>query len=127
MAKTTIVVLLVCFSISLMAQTADQNQSSAANQHQSKKAKDEITARGCVTKQSTDYLLVQAEEGNSYELQGSKKLKLRLYLGQEVEVTGVESATLGTSSDYLARSGVASPVTITVRSIKTIQKRCSGN
>lgn len=122
-----ILMLLVSFSISLMAQTADQNHSSAANQHQSKKAKDEITARGCVTKQSTDYVLTQADQGNSYELQGSKKLKLRSYLGQEVEVTGVESPTLGTSSDYLARSGVASPVTITVSAIKTIQKRCSGD
>jgi hypothetical protein len=121
MAKTTILLLTLCLGISAAAQTT------SANQPQSKKNKDEITARGCVTKQSTDYILTQADQGNSYELQGTKKLHLRNYLGQEVEVTGVESPTLSTSSDYLARSGVATSVTITVRSIKTIDKRCSGS
>jgi cellobiose phosphorylase len=107
-----------------MAQTSDQNQP-PANQHQSKKAKDEITVRGCVSKLSTDYILTQPDQGNSYELQGSKKMRFGPYLGQQVEVTGVEAPSMSTSSDYSARAGSASPVTITVHSIKSIAKRCS--
>ena len=115
--------LALCLSISLSAQTSDSGQSTG----NAKKSKDEITARGCVAKQSTDYILTQADQGNSYELQGNKKIRLRNYLGQQVEVTGVQSPTLSTSSDYLARSGVATSVTITVNSIKTLSKRCSGD
>lgn len=124
--KRTIFLLVLCAAVSLNAQTSGLDQSNTS-QDNSKKSKDEITARGCVAKQSTDYILTQADQGNSYELQGNKKLRLRNYLGQEVEVTGVESPTLATSSDYLARSGAATSVTITVHSVKTIQKRCSGD
>jgi len=107
-----IVLMVVWAAFSMAAQTTDH----------SKKSKDEITARGCVSKLSTDYILTQADRGNSYELQG---MRFARYLGQEVEVTGVESPSLSTSSDYSARTGSPSPVTITVRSIKTIAKRCS--
>jgi hypothetical protein len=103
-------------------QAGNGNSSTVGN-----KSKSEITAKGCVAKQSTDYLLIQADQGNSYELQGSNKVRLKHYLGQEVEVTGVESPSMPTSSDYLARSGDATSVTITVHTIKTIQERCSGN
>jgi hypothetical protein len=120
----TIVVLLACLSVPLIAQT---DQSASADQHPSKKSKDEITVSGCVSKSNTDYILMQTDPGNSYELQGSHKLRFRQYLGQKVEVTGVEAPSMSTSSDYLARSGAASPVTITVRSIKTISKRCSAD
>ncbi len=106
------------------AQVGDTNQA-GANQDHPKKAKDQITVRGCVSKLNTDYILTQPEQGNSYELQGSRKLRLGPYLGQQVEVTGKESPSMSTSSDYLARTGSASPVTITVISIKTIEKRCS--
>jgi hypothetical protein len=121
--KTTVFVVAMCLS----AFASAQGQSDATSQQHSKKARDEITVRGCVSKQSTDYILTQADVGNSYQLQGTKGLRFRNYLGQEVEVTGVESPSMSTSSDYLARSGSASPVTITVHSIKTIQKRCSGS
>lgn len=127
MARTTILLMVLCAAISVSAQTTDASQSSGANQQHSKKAKDEVTVRGCVSKLSTDYILTQPDQGNSYELQGNRKLRIGPYLGQEVEVTGVESPTLGTSSDYLARSGVATSVTITVHSIKTIAKRCSAD
>ena len=120
--KTTIFLVVLCAVISTGAQTTGANQSSGANEQHSKKSKDEITARGCVSKLSTDYILTQADRGNSYELQG---MRFARYLGQEVEVTGVESPSLSTSSDYSARTGSPSPVTITVRSIKTIAKRCS--
>ncbi|MFZ3211936.1 MAG: hypothetical protein WA188_10495 [Terriglobales bacterium] len=104
---------------------AAQANPPGTDQDHPKKTKDQITARGCVSKLSTDYILTQPEQGNSYELQGSRKLRLGPYLGQEVEVTGRESPSMATSSDYLARSGAASPVTITVTSIKTLAKRCT--
>ena len=109
----------LCTGIAATAQVGD------ANQDHPKKPKDQITVRGCVEKLNTDYILTQADEGNSYELQGSRKLRLGPYLGKEVEVTGRESPSMSTSSDFLARTGSASPVTITVTSIKTIAKRCS--
>lgn len=120
MPKATVVLTLLCAAVSL-AQTTD---ASTAGQHQSKKSKDEVTVTGCVSKLNTDYILMQTEPGNSYELQ-SRKIHFRQYLGQEVEVTGTKSATMSTSSDFLTRSGPASPVTITVDSIKTIHSRCS--
>ena len=104
---------------------AAQANTSGTSQGHPKKAKDQITVRGCMSKLNTDYILTQAEQGNSYQLQGSRKLRLGPYLGQQVEVTGTESPSMSTSSDYLARSGSASPVTITVTYIKTIAKRCS--
>ena len=110
--------------ISAAAQAGNANPSSASQDHP-KKPKDQITVRGCVSKLNTDYILTQPDQGNSYELQGSRKLRLGPYLGKEVEVTGTESPSMSTSSDFLARSGSASPVTITVTSIKTIAKRCS--
>ena len=106
--------------------TAQANPPGADQDHP-KKTKDQITVRGCVSKLNTDYILTQPEQGNSYELQGSRKLRLGPYLGQQVEVTGKESPSMSTSSDFLARTGSASPVTITVTSIKTIEKRCSAN
>ncbi len=113
-------------SISAAAQATDANPTNA-NQGRSKKAKDEVTVRGCLGRSNTDYILTQPEQGNSYELERSRKLRLGPYLGQEIEVTGVESPSMSTSSDFLARSGSASPVTIRVTAIKTIQKKCSAN
>ena len=117
--------MVLCAAISVSAQTTGASQSSNANQQQRKKSKDEVTVKGCLSKLSSDYILTQPDQGNSYELQGSRKMRLGPYLGQEVEVTGVESPSMSTSSDYLTKTGAASPVTINVKSIKTISKRCS--
>jgi hypothetical protein len=119
MAKVTIL-LLLCATISVNGQTAG-----SADQRHGKKNKDEITVQGCVGKSSTDYILTQPEQGNSYELQGNRDIKLRRYLGRQVEITGIQGPSMSTSSDFLARSGSASPVTITVASIKTIAQQCS--
>jgi hypothetical protein len=125
MAKTTILIALYG-TILLTAETTSQDHRSGASQHDSKKAKDEVTLRGCVSRFSTDYILIQPDEGNSYELQGSRKLRLGPYLGQEVEVTGVEFPSMSNSSDAgFGRTGSPSPVTIAVHSIKTLAKRCS--
>jgi len=117
---TRAMILLLCATLWVYGQTAG-----SAGQQPAKKNKDEITARGCVSKLSTDYILTQPERGNSYELQGNRKIRLGRYLGQQVEVTGVQGPSMSTSSDYLTRSGSASPVTITVTSIKTLADRCS--
>ena len=127
MWQKVIFMLVLCLGLSVNAQTSSPNPPGGTDQSHSKDAKDEITVQGCVAKSNTDYILTQADQGNSYQLQGTKKLRFGPYLGQQVEITGVESPTLSTSSDYLARGGTATSVTIRVNSIKTIQKRCSGN
>jgi hypothetical protein len=86
--------------------------------------KGQVTVQGCVTRQNGDYVLIKQDPGNTYELQAHGKLKLHSYLGQRVEVTGKESPSLSTSSDAIARMGSASPVTITVSSIRAIDKEC---
>ncbi|HWO34678.1 MAG TPA: hypothetical protein VNO32_38280 [Candidatus Acidoferrum sp.] len=58
----------------------------------------------------------------AYELQGTHKIRLRNYLGQRVEVTGNESATMSSSSNALNKTGSAAPVTLTVTSIRTVDK-----
>jgi hypothetical protein len=122
MGKATVFLAVLYMSVSAAAQAGNANQQNA-DQHT--KAKDEITVRGCLSRSNTDYILIQPEQGNSYELERSRRLRLGPYLGQEVEVTGSESPSMSTSSDFLARSGSASPVTIRVKTIKTIQKQCS--
>jgi len=91
----------------------------------SKAAKGEVTLQGCVSRFSGDYILVKQNPAITYELQGSRKIKLRAYMGQRVEVTGDESPSMSTSSDSMTKVGSASPVTITVSSIRTISKECS--
>lgn len=85
-------------------------------------SKGQITVQGCVTRSSGDYVLTKQDL--SYELQATGKLRLKNYLGQRVEVTGEQSPTLSSSSDAMNKTGSASPVTITVSSIKTIDKEC---
>ena len=81
-----------------------------------------VSVQGCVSRSSGDFTLMQAEPGNTYVLRPSGKLKLDPYLGQQVEVTGQETPTTSTSSNYKRRP--ASAVTIAVESIKTISKQC---
>ena len=125
MTRISIPLLVLCAAVTVYGQTGNANQPGSADQRHAKKTKDEVTVQGCVGKMSTDYILTQPEAGNSYELQGSRKIRLRRYLGQQVEITGVESPSMSTSSDFLTRAGSPSPVTITVASVKTIAQRCS--
>jgi hypothetical protein len=124
MVKLTAFGLALCASLSLAAQT---NQAANSDQSQSKKHKDEVTVKGCISKQNSDYILMQTDPGNSYQLEKSRKLHLASYLGKEVEVTGREYPSMATSSDYLARTGVASPVTLRIYTIKTIAPRCAAD
>jgi hypothetical protein len=66
--------MLLCGTILLAAQTTTQDQSSGGIQHHSKKVKDEVTVRGCVGRLSTDHILIQPDEGNSYKLEESQKV-----------------------------------------------------
>jgi hypothetical protein len=103
---------------------AQDNQPAAAPEH-SKHSKGEVTLQGCVSRSSGNYTLVKQDPAMTYELQGTGKIRLRNYLGQRVEVSGQEGPTMSTSSDALNKTGNASPVTITVSSIKTIENECS--
>jgi hypothetical protein len=83
--------------------------------------KEQVTARGCVSRSSGDYVLTQFDPGNSYVLHSVNNIKLGHYLGQEVKVTGTKSPTLSDASD----AGRSAPsTTITVNSVTTISKEC---
>jgi hypothetical protein len=83
-----------------------------------------LTIQGCVSRSSGDYVLMKQDPAVTYELQATGKIKLHEYLGQRVEVTGKQSPSMSTSSDSLAKMGSAAPVTLTITSIKTIDKEC---
>ena len=114
---------LLILSSSLLAQ--ESNPSAAASQPKSKDAKGQVTVQGCVGKFSGDYVLTKQDPANTYQLQATGKIKLRHYLGQRVEVIGSEAPSMSTSSDALNKTGSASPVTITITSIKTISQECT--
>jgi hypothetical protein len=113
--KALLVMLLLSGSF-LVAQ-----DNSAGNNADQSKSKDEVTVRGCVSRASGDYILMKTDPAVTYELQG--KAKLKNYLGKRVEVTGTTSPTLATSSD--ATRAAASPVTLNIKSIKTLDQNCS--
>jgi len=104
---------------------AQDSKPSNPGQEKSKVSKGQITVQGCVATSSGDYTLFK--QNMTYELAatGKSKIKLGQYLGQQVEVTGSESPSLSTSSDFLTRAGPPSSVTLTITSIKTIKKWCT--
>jgi hypothetical protein len=100
---------------------AQDSNSSGMSQNSSKTPKGQVTIQGCISRSSGDFVLIKQDPGITYELHATNKIKLSRYLGQRVEVNGTQSPSLGTSSD----SGrAASPVTLTISSIKTIDKEC---
>jgi hypothetical protein len=120
--KKTILFVLVIWTGILLAQ--ESNPPSGSSQDNSKHAKGQITVQGCVSRSTGDYILTKQDPGMTYELQATGKTKLRHYLGQRVEVTGNESPSMSTSSDTSARMGSPASVTLTVTSIRTIDKEC---
>lgn len=120
MKKLLFVILLLSGSFLLA-----QDSSSANSGQDMKDSKGQVTMQGCVNRSSGDYTLVKQNPAMTYELQGSRKIRLSRYLGQRVEVTGNESPTMSTSSDATAKMGSAAPTTLTVTSIKTLDKDCS--
>jgi hypothetical protein len=119
--KNIWVVLLLLSSLLL----AQESNPSPTSQPKSKDAKGQVTVQGCVGRFSGDYILTKQDPAITYELQATGKTKLRHYLGQRVEVTGTEAPSMSTSSDALTKTGSASPVTITITSIKTISQQCT--
>ncbi|HMD15320.1 MAG TPA: hypothetical protein VKH18_01535 [Terriglobales bacterium] len=117
----------ICFALLLsgsflLAQNSNPGNTSQQN---SKDSKGQVTIQGCVSRSSGDYVLIKQDPGMTYELQATGKIRLRQYLGQRVEVIGTESPSMMTSSDSLTRTGAPSSVTLTITSIKTLQKECS--
>ena len=96
-----------------------------AQDSNAKESHGQVTVRGCVSRSNGDYTLMKQDPAVTYELQATGKTKLRHYLGQRVEVTGKESPSMSTSSDAMAKMGSAAPVTLTITSIKTLDKDCS--
>ncbi len=117
--KTLFVVLLLSGSF-LVAQDGV-----SASQDNSKDFKGPVTLRGCVSRSSGDYILMKQDPAETFELQATHKIRLKNYLGQRVEVTGTKSASMSTSSDAIARMGSPAPVTLTITSIKMLDKDCS--
>jgi hypothetical protein len=112
-------VVLLLFSGSFLV--AQDSSSNSMSQDSSKASKGQMTVRGCVSRASGDFVLIKQDPGMTYELQATGKIKLSRYLGQRVEVSGTQSPSLSTSSDA-AKSPTA--VTLTISSIKTIDKEC---
>jgi hypothetical protein len=116
----------LCFVIVLLSGSWLLAQDSATNQQQEvKDSKGDITVQGCVGRSGGDYVLTKQNPAMTYELQGTHNVKLRHYLGQRVEVTGSESPSMSTSSDAMNKTGSAASTTITVTSIRTIDKECT--
>ncbi len=116
----------LCFALLLSGSflLAQSSNPSNTGQQKSKDSKGEVTIQGCVGRSSGDYILMKQDPAMTYELQATGKIRLRKYLGQQVEVTGKESPSMSTSSDYLTRTGSPASVTLTITSIKTIAKEC---
>ncbi len=121
--KKTVLFAFVISASFLLAQNS--NTPSGVSPDNSKHAQGLTTVQGCVGRFSGDYILTKQEPAITYELQATGKIRLRQYLGQRVEVTGTESPSLSTSSDAMTKTGSASPVTLTITSIRTIAKECT--
>ncbi len=102
-----------------------QNSNASNSGHDAKDSKGQVTMQGCVSRSNGDYILMKQEPSISYQLQATGKTRLRNYLGQRVEVTGSESPTMSTSSDAMNKVGSAAPVTLTIATIRTINKDCT--
>jgi hypothetical protein len=117
---------ILCFALLLSGSVLlAQEAPSATSQPSSKDSKGQVTLQGCVSRSSGDYILMKQNPAITYQLQATGKIKLRHYLGQRVEATGSESPTMSTSSDAMNKVGSAAPVTLTITSIRTIDKDCT--
>ncbi len=121
--KATMPLLAVLFAISSLMAQGGPSQSSGGKKRDSKKP--DITVQGCLGNQKGDYVLVQTDPGNTYELEARHQLKLGAHLGEQVEVTGWERPTLATSSDTFVPNRGVSSVTIEVESLRMLAKRCT--
>ena len=120
MLNKMLLLILLCSGMTFAQ--AVQSPSNGATRQSLKKQKNQVTVTGCISRLNSAFILMETGAGHSYELQEMKGVKLSPYLGQEVEVTGVETLPMPSSSP---RASTANPVNIAVQSIKSIHKRCS--
>jgi len=106
---------------------AQSGNAPATDQSNAQAAKGQVTVRGCVDRERGDYILLQQDPAATWELQGTGKIKVSKYFGQQVEVTGRQVTSLPTSSDSLTNSSAPSPVTIMVSSVKVLSKSCTAH
>jgi len=112
--------LILLYVAMAFAQNHGQDPSNGDNQQ---KKTNEITVTGCVSRLNASFILMVTGQGQTYQLEETKQFKLDSYLGQEVEITGVQSPAMRTSS----QRRTASPVSITIHALKTLQPRCSSH
>ncbi len=86
----------------------------------------DVTVRGCVSMSAAHFVLVQTDPGNTYQLEPTADISFDAYLGQQVEVSGSEATSLGSTSD-LGRPGSPSPVTVKAKSVRKIADRCTAD
>ncbi len=121
--KTTMALLAALLAVSSLMAQSGPGQSSGTNKRHSKNP--EVTVQGCLGTQKGDYVLMQTDPGNTYELEESHEVKLGPHLGEQVEVTGRERPSLATSSDVFVPSHGVGSVTIAVESFRMLAKRCT--
>jgi hypothetical protein len=102
-----------------------QNSAAVNNGERSSDPNGQVTVTGCVSRFGGDYTLMKENPGITYELQATGKTHLKNYLGKRVEVTGNAAPTMSSSSDATDKAGSAAPTTITISSIKVLDKDCS--
>lgn len=104
---------------------AQDTNSNGTRRQTSKDSKGQVTVQGCVGRSSGDYVLTKQDPAMTYELQATNKIRLRQYLGQRVEVSGTEGPSMSTSSDVMTKTGSPASVTLTITSIRTVEKECA--
>lgn len=104
------VVFAVLLAVALLRAQVNEDE----HQRPPKNQKGQLTTEGCVSRLSGYYILMQLDASNSYVLEANRKIDFGHYLGQQVEVTGNERATLGTSS---SRRGAPALTIMVTRSI----------
>jgi hypothetical protein len=122
--KNMMMLLVVLAAGSLLPRTDLAQTNQAQSQQAKKHGAETVTMQGCVSRESSDFILMQSNPGNSYVLDGPRKIKLDQFLGQQVEVTGIERPTMSSSNNFTRRRA-GSSVTIWLDSIKTISKECA--
>ncbi len=121
--KTKVTSFVVLFAISSLMAQSDPSQSGGTKKHHSKTP--DVTLQGCLGTQKGDYVLMQTDPGNTYGLESSHKINLGAHIGEEVEVSGWERPSLATSSDTFVPNRGVSSVTIEVKSVRMLAKRCT--
>ena len=104
---------------------AQDTNSNGTRRQTSKDSKGQVTVQGCISRSSGDYTLIKQNPAMTYELQATNKIRLRQYLGQRVEVSGTEGPSMSTSSDSMTKTGSPASATLTITSIRTVEKECS--